>query len=203
MLSMNDDVMYVVCGVRPEARRCPGRATACPSVTTKNERPDAADQDAVDARADQRRDRDRREHGERRGQPDVVEELREDDARSARAASRPRGRCRPVSTTNVIPIETTQRIETLVSRFSMFCCVKKLSWVTEKKTKRPIEQREHDRVAVRRRPHAGGVVEHALAAAVVRLMLMVEFTDALRRSVRCAPRSPPRARATRRPARGT
>ena len=42
-----------------------------------------------------------------------------------------------VSTTNVMPIETTHRIETLVSRFSMFCCVKKLSWVTEKKMKSP------------------------------------------------------------------
>ena len=71
-----------------------------------------------------------------------------------------------------MPIETTHRIETLVSRFSMFCCVKKLSWLAEKKMKSADEQREHDRVAVRRRPHAGGVVEHALAAAVVRLTLV-------------------------------
>ena len=55
------------------------------------------------------------------------------------ASSEPTERSMPaVSTTNVMPIETTQRIETLVRRFSTFCCVKKLSWVNEKKTKRPI-----------------------------------------------------------------
>ena len=41
-----------------------------------------------------------------------------------------------VSTTNVIPIDTTQRIETLVRRFSMFGRVKKFSWVSERTTKR-------------------------------------------------------------------
>ena len=43
----------------------------------------------------------------------------------------------PVSTTNVIPIETTNRIELPVRRFSMFACEKKSGWVSEKKTKIP------------------------------------------------------------------
>ena len=43
----------------------------------------------------------------------------------------------PVSTTNVIPIETTNRIELLVRRFSMFALVKKSGCVIEKKTKMP------------------------------------------------------------------
>ena len=38
----------------------------------------------------------------------------------------------PVRTTNVIPMETTKRIETLVSRFSTLACVRKLSCVAEK-----------------------------------------------------------------------
>ena len=38
-----------------------------------------------------------------------------------------------VSTTNVIPIDTTKRIETLVRRFSMFGRVKKFSWVSEER----------------------------------------------------------------------
>ena len=45
-----------------------------------------------------------------------------------------------VSTTNVMPIETTHRIETLVRRFSTFAWVKKFVWVNEKKTKRPISR---------------------------------------------------------------
>jgi hypothetical protein len=44
----------------------------------------------------------------------------------------------PVSTTNVIPIETTNRIELLVSRFSTFAVVKKSGCVTAKNTKMPI-----------------------------------------------------------------
>ncbi len=52
------------------------------------------------------------------------------------ASSEPTDRSMPpVRTTNVIPIDTTQRIETLVRRFSMFAWVRKLSWVIEKKTK--------------------------------------------------------------------
>ena len=37
-----------------------------------------------------------------------------------------------VSTTNVMPIETTQRIETLVSRFSMLAWVRKFVWEAAK-----------------------------------------------------------------------
>ena len=49
------------------------------------------------------------------------------------ASSEPTDRSIPaVRTTNVMPIETTQRIETLVSRFSMFAWVKKCVWVNEK-----------------------------------------------------------------------
>ena len=49
------------------------------------------------------------------------------------ASREPTERSMPaVSTTKVMPIETTQRMETLVRRFSMFACVKKLSWLTEK-----------------------------------------------------------------------
>ena len=44
----------------------------------------------------------------------------------------------PVSTTKVIPIETTKRIEMPVRRFSMFACEKKSGCVSEKKTKIPI-----------------------------------------------------------------
>ena len=57
------------------------------------------------------------------------------------ASSEPTDRSMPaVSTTKVMPMETTQRIETLVRRFSTFCFEKKLSWVNEKKTKRPISR---------------------------------------------------------------
>ncbi len=46
-----------------------------------------------------------------------------------RASSEPTDRSMPaVSTTNVMPIETTQRIETLVSRFSMLAWVRKFVW---------------------------------------------------------------------------
>ena len=49
------------------------------------------------------------------------------------ASSEPTERSIPaVITTNVMPIETTQRIETLVSRFSMFAWVKKCVWLNEK-----------------------------------------------------------------------
>ncbi len=49
------------------------------------------------------------------------------------ASSDPTDRSIPaVMTTNVMPIETTHRIETLVSMFSMFAWVKKCVWVNEK-----------------------------------------------------------------------
>ena len=47
----------------------------------------------------------------------------------------------PVSTTKVIPIETTKRIELPVSRFSMFAWEKKSGCVSEKKQKIPISSR--------------------------------------------------------------
>ena len=46
-----------------------------------------------------------------------------------------------MSTTKVIPIETTNRIELPVSRFSMFACDRKSGCVTEKKPKIPISNR--------------------------------------------------------------
>ena len=56
-----------------------------------------------------------------------------------RASSDPTDRSMPaVSTTNVMPIETTHRIETLVSRFSTLGDVRNRSCVSEKKTNRPI-----------------------------------------------------------------
>ena len=49
------------------------------------------------------------------------------------ASSEPTDRSMPaVSTTNVMPIETTQRIETLVSRFSMFGVGEEVVWLNEK-----------------------------------------------------------------------
>ena len=43
----------------------------------------------------------------------------------------------PVRTTNVIPIETTHRIETPWSMFWRFALVRKSLWVAEKNTKMP------------------------------------------------------------------
>ena len=49
------------------------------------------------------------------------------------ASSEPTDRSMPpVSTTNVIPIETTKRIELEVSRFSTFACERKSGWLSEK-----------------------------------------------------------------------
>ena len=46
----------------------------------------------------------------------------------------------PVSTTNVIPIETTQRIDELVSRFSRFAWVKKVFCVAENQMKSAVSK---------------------------------------------------------------
>ena len=96
---------------------------------------DLSDQHAVDQRPEQRPGDEGAEDREPRREPEVVEAGGRGECPSARASS-PTDRSIPaVSTTNVMPIETTKRIETLVRRFSMFGRVKKFSWVSERTTK--------------------------------------------------------------------